>query len=99
MPSLAGLYTLPEWVKLHTRKFGANPVTALQPTTSGGSGSATAAEHRLLQHEDQALGLYTRVEEDAHSHKLVANVFSSNFEHLNKAAVSAAVSAFWGATC
>jgi hypothetical protein len=91
-PSLADLYPLPEGVRLRSRKFGANPVTPLQPTPSRGAECASGdAVEFLLRHEDQELGLFTRVREDADSHHLIAEVFSIHSEHLNQAAVSVAL--------
>jgi len=93
-PSLADLYPLPEGVKLRTRKFGANPVTPLKATPPGGAAfdSDPGRPEFQLRYEDQHLGLLALVREDVDSRHLIAEVFSSNPEHLNRqAAVSVAL--------
>jgi hypothetical protein len=89
-PSPADLFPLPEWVKIRTRKFGANPVTPLQPIPSGESADANRPEF-LLRFQDQDLGIVALVGEDRQSRHLLARVFSSKPEHLNEAAVSVAI--------
>jgi hypothetical protein len=90
-PSLDDLYPLPEGVKVRTRKFGANPVTPLQPTRPAASGDTSGPGKFMLRHEAKELGLLVIVQEQENSGLLTAEVFSSHSDHLNQAAVFVAL--------
>jgi hypothetical protein len=92
-PSLADLYPLPEGVKIRTRKFGANPISPLVPTPSGGDrdDSSSARTEFKIRWEDQEHGLTVLIRERRDSGHLVGDVFCTDAAQLNKLAVSVAL--------
>ena len=92
-PSLSELFPLPKGVKLPTYKFGTNPVAPLQ-TVSLGEPAAHAGTPRSpfkITWEDKEQGLKVCVEERQENSHLIANVYGTHEELLNKAAVSVAL--------
>jgi hypothetical protein len=90
---LEAQYPLPEGVKLRTRKFGANPMSKLEPTPSGGpmGGAGPARPEFRIAWEDKEHGLTVLVRERRDSGRLVADVFCIDASQLNKLAVSVAL--------
>ena len=86
-------YPLPEGVKLRTRKFGANPMSPLVATPTGGDtgDSSSARPEFKIRWEDQEHGLTVLVRERRESGHLVADVFCTDAGQLNKLAVSVAL--------
>jgi len=90
---LDDLYPLPEGVKLRTRKFGANPMSPLASTPTGGPQGASSPDRTefKIRWEDQEHGLTVLVRERRESGHLVADVFCTDAARLNKLAVSVAL--------
>ncbi len=75
-PTLEGQYPLPEGVKLRTRKFGANPMSPLVATPTGGDrGDSSPGRTEFKIHwEDQEHGLTVLVRESRESGHLIGAV-------------------------
>jgi hypothetical protein len=88
-PTLSDLFPLPEGIKLRSRKFGANPVSQPASAPVGGDkgdSSEPRPEFRL-RWEDTQQGLTVTVREREGGH-LIADVFSTDAAHRDKADVS-----------
>src|SRR5687767_5096849 len=92
--TLDELFPLPKGIKIRSRKFGKNPVSALVPTSVGQANCSADSQRSPFQidWEDQHLELKVRVREQENG-RLIATVFCNNADRLGKAAVSVGL---WG---